>query len=297
MPRNRVETEDSLIYQGRALIHFYPNSHRYRVSVPALDKWRVPVIGVTTILGVKDKSSALQKWTADMAELYGQIQVAENQKSWMYNDQVLKILRDMKTHYRLVKQQAADVGVVVHDYLHSVLLARQNSWDEPCRPELDERFNSKMRGQVDAAIDAGLEFFSKHKLVPWTMEKPVWSPSNSYIGTDDFIGTLDGELVCLDFKTSKYLYSEVFLQTMAYQTAYKEEFPDCGQFEANWGVQVAKDGKLNAVRRGKEYFENDWRAFLGAKTLYEWDRIESGSKPMVNLGSLDAIPIPNEEEW
>lgn len=301
MARKRAETVDTIAYQGRAILHFHPKKHMYTVSVPALEKFRVYQPGVTSVLGIKDKSGPLCHWTAAQCEVYGQIRVAENQKSYMTNEQVLDTLKKMKSHYRDVKAKAAEIGNVVHDYLHATLLAKQHGTAGPSRPSLSEVINQSMLTQANGAIDAGLEFFEKHKLVPLTMERPVWSPTFGFIGTDDFIGLVDDELCVVDYKTSKRLYADVWMQTAAYAHAYMEEYPDCGRFGARWGVNTGKDGRLDAQRRPNgAYFESDLQAFLAFKTGWHWDRVENGGWPIETIGSLDGIPVVEDEcqlEW
>ena len=301
MSRIKIPTIDTITYQGRAILHFHPVRHYYTVSVPSLEKWRIYQPGVTTILSIKDKSGPLCYWTADQCEVFGQIKVAENPRSWMDNNQILAMLREMKGHYREVKRKAAEIGSIVHDYLHEELLKRQSPGDHkaPTRPMVSDVLSTEMVRQANASIDAGLEFLEKHKIKPLTMERPVWSPSWGYIGTDDFIGLVDDELCVLDWKSSKSLYNEVWLQLAGYQEAYSEEHPDMrSQFAARWGVHIGKDGKLDAVRRGKEKFADDFGTFLSARNLWEYDRVESGSKYIDIIGDLSGVQIPDEgEEW
>lgn len=297
--RKKIATVDTVAYQGRAIIEFHPSRHFYTCSVPALEKWHVYQVGVTTAIGIKDKSGPLCGWAVNQCEVFVQQRIADNVRSYMTNDDILATARQMKAHYRNVKAKAAEIGVVVHDYLHEVLLAKQNNGISPDRPGLSESIDADMLGKINNSIDAGLEFFEKHKLIPLTMERPTWSSTYGYIGTGDFIGILDSELAVVDYKTSKELYPEVFLQTAAYQEAYSEEYPDSRrQFLSRWGVNVGKDGRLDAKRRcNKIHFENDFQAFLAAKQLWHWNRVENGGWPIEIVGSLDGIPAVEEEEW
>jgi hypothetical protein len=265
-------TVDTPAYAGRATIHFHPGKHYYTVSVPSLGKSKVYQPGVTSIIKLKDKSGPLCWWTAEQCEVYGQQKLDKLQENVELNggelsdvsvEFVRSLLHEMRYHYRDVAKRAADIGHTVHDYLHKLLHARTFGGEEPERPEGDEPNN---------AIDAGLEFFKLHDMKPHTMEQPVWSPTYGYVGTDDFIGEVDGELCTCDYKTSKNLYPEVWLQTAAYQHAYQEEHPRA-EIKARWGINVGKDGVLYAERRGQEYFAEDFKAFLGLMEIWRWDRI------------------------
>src|SRR3990167_2492948 len=58
----QVETKYQLfsLYKGRVQVKFYPQSHQYWVSIDGSEFKRKT--GVTTYLGIKDKSKALMIW-------------------------------------------------------------------------------------------------------------------------------------------------------------------------------------------------------------------------------------------
>lgn len=296
-------TEDTQLYNDRVTVHFHAGRHYYTVSVPEFDIYRVYQPGVTTILKIKDKSGPLCWWTAEQCELYGKQKIAELQEQMpgvegLPVDQVIKILGDMRNEYRDAKRRAAEIGTTVHSFLHRYLEAKQRgAADEVYRPTLDdmpEGATPEMCEKANAAISAGLEWFSNHKLVPLRMESPVWSPENGFIGTDDFVGYVDGELCVCDYKTSKDLYPEVWLQTAAYQQAYQEEFPHL-RIEARWGINTGKDGQLKAVRRERRYWDEDFKAFMSAKRLNDWDRVHAQGKEAFEV--IGALPVTDGSDW
>jgi hypothetical protein len=258
--------------------------------------------GVTTIIKMKDKSGPLCYWTAQMCEAYALHKIAELQRNLVANggeslesvslDFVYETLAEMRFHYKAVARGASDVGKAVHEYLHRHLAAVAFGTDEPARPEPVDEFTEEMVEQANNAIDAGLEFFDAHKVRPITMEQPVWSATYGYVGTDDFIGFVDDELCTLDYKTSKSLYPEVWLQTAAYQHAYQEEHPRA-QIQCRWGINVGKDGALYAERRGAELFAADFKAFLGLLDVWRWDRVH-GSDPKGDTEVMGPLP---EVSW
>lgn len=272
-----MATIDTAAYAGRATIHFHPAKHYYTVSVGDGKKIYQP--GVTSIIKMKDKSGPLCWWTAEQCELYAKERIAELGGDTLPLDFVYATLKDMRYHYRNVAKRAATIGTAVHDYLHQHLGCVAFGGKEPNRPEGEEANN---------AIDAGLQFFAEHEMKPITMEQPVWSPTYGYVGTDDFIGTVDGELCTCDYKTSKSLYPEVWLQTAAYQHAYQEEHPR-SEIKARWGINVGKDGTLYAERRGSELFDVDFEAFLALLNIYRWDRIY-GYEPKEQIEVVGPLP-------
>jgi hypothetical protein len=293
---------DTQAYAGRATIHFSQAKHYYTVSIPSLKREKVYQPGVTSIIKIKDKSGPLCWWTAEQCEAYARQRIAELQENVAINggapltnvslDFVYETLAQMRYHYRNVAKNASDIGKLVHEYLYSQLMCVAFGGQEPLRPRATEDFSEEMCDQANNAIDAGLEFFATHDMKPITLEQPVWSPTYGYVGTDDFIGMVDGELCTCDYKTSKSLYPEVWLQTAAYQHAYQEEYPRA-DIRARWGINVGKDGTLYAERRGPELFEADFKAFLGLLEIWRWDRIY-GNDPK---GATEVIgPLP-EVGW
>lgn len=298
---------DTPAYAGRATIHFNEAKHYYTVSVPSIKREKVYQPGVTSIIKMKDKSGPLCWWTAEQCEAYARLKIAELQENVAINggapltnvslDFVYETLAQMRYHYRDVAKRAANVGSIVHDYLYRHLTCVAFGGEEPQRPQITDDFTEEMCVQADNAIDAGLQFFEEHEMKPITMEQPVWSATHGYVGTDDFIGLVDGELCTCDYKTSKSLYPEVWLQTAAYQHAYQEEHPRAAIL-ARWGINVGKDGTLYAERRGQELFETDFKAFLGLLEIWRWDRIygNDAKGPTEVIGPLPEVGWMEELE-
>lgn len=296
MTTRQYNSIDSPVYGGRAIIHFYEKKHYYTVSVPTLEIERAYQPGCTTIIGMKDKSGPLCGWAVNQCELYAKQKISDYVEAGTDSvpvERMLRILSEMKRQYRDVRQQAADVGKAVHAYLHKFLEEKLKDHDaelvtRPTNENLPE-FSPLMVEQTNAAINAGLEWFSKHDLVPLRMESPVWSPTFGFVGTDDFIGYVDEELCAVDYKTSTDLRPEVWLQTAAYQAAYEEEFPHL-KLEARWGINVRKDGSLVAEKRGNELFGQDFNTFLGLNAVWNWHHVHvEGKEPIVVVGALNSI--------
>jgi hypothetical protein len=272
--------KETLLYGGRVAVRFHSKGHRYTISVPERGLVDITQPSVTTVLGTLEKSGPLIGWAVKQCRLYGEAALRQEQD--LTREGFAKILTDMTKHWRTVKQQAADVGTAVHDYLHAYLKAKvdKESVDIP-RPKFQDE---EMDAAVNRAIGAGLDFFDVHHLIPLRMEAPVWSAKYGYIGMDDFIGFVDGELSVIDYKTSKDIYPEVWLQTAAYQAAYEEEHPDL-RIQTRWAVNVRKTGELVAAKRNM--FERDFRAFLCLLDAWEWRQTQiEGKEPTVVVGSL-----------
>lgn len=290
---------DTPAYDGRATIHFNVGKHYYTVTVPELDK-TVYQPGVTTIIGMMDKSGPLLWWATEQCELYGTQAIRNLEAQMKLNgggelttvsvEFMRKTLAEMKRNYRTVKQEAADIGAMVHDYLHTFLMWREFGGKQPEKPIVDTAtgITSEMIEKANAAINAGLKFYTEHEVKPLTLESPVWSPTHGFIGTDDFIGMIDGEMVVADYKTSKRIYPSVWLQTAAYQMAYCEEHPKA-KIKARVAINVGKDGTLDYQRRPSEFLEADFRCFLGLRDTYMWDRVH-GYEPKSEIEVIGPLP-------
>jgi len=114
------------------------------------------------------------------------------------------------TKYR---DEAAEVGTLAHKMIECYLSGEA----------LDEKEYSAT--DWDLAINAVLKFYEWEKqndIRVVESELPLVSEINLYGGTIDCICELDGKLVMLDFKTSKAIYDENFVQLAAYRELAKE---------------------------------------------------------------------------
>lgn len=242
---------------------------------------------MTSVIKLKDKSGPLLWWAVGECEAYARQKLSELTGDQVPIDTVYQIIADMRYQYKNTAKRAGEIGTLVHAYLHQHLAHTAFDRDPPVRPADD----TSEGVEANNAIDAGLQFFAEHEMLPITMEQPVWSATHGYVGTDDFIGYVDGELCTCDYKTSKSLYPEVWLQTAAYQHAYQEEHPRA-EIKARWGINVGKDGKLHTERRGAELFDADFRCFLGLLDVYRWDRVY-GHEPKEQIEIVGALPELN----
>ena len=146
---------------------------------------------------------------------------------------------------------------------------------------------------------------------PEFVEKKVWSNFHKYAGTVDALASFGGKFGVLDIKTSTGFYPEYNLQTAAYvlalqETEIKKAIGLPRDLETRWILRIdqhkvcnicsstlrEKGGRSKVRQNGKEscenehnwgevkgiveirefpYFYKDIKAFLAAKTLWEWE--------------------------
>lgn len=267
-----AEFQETSLYGGKVKIKFYPESHRYYVNGK-------PQSGVTTYIGILDKSRALVIWATELYRDY----LLEHLSNGIGEDHIFEgcVLHEAR------KQAAADIGTEVHDWIEKFIK------DE--NPEMPESREAQI------GVNAFLEWVDVHKVEFLSSERVVYSKKHGFIGKMDIEAKVNGKLCLVDIKTSNGLYNTYGLQTAAYVRADEEE--SGRQYQGRWLIRLAKEteaeyrsrmAKKNAMRerKGKEpveyppyqvfeakflddqqgNLERDYKAFLAAKSLYEWNR-------------------------
>jgi hypothetical protein len=113
------------------------------------------------------------------------------------------------------------------------------------------------------------EFLSEHEIKTELLEQHLWNEKLGYAGTADFIGYVDNELMILDWKTSKAIYPDMWLQLSAYVVAF-EELTSLKVDKA--GILLLRDNKKKFVTKTYnemlEYFE----IFKACLKIYNWQK-------------------------
>ena len=193
------------------------------------DGKRVP--SVTTIIGILDKP-ALHYWIAN---------VTKEGKDWTK-----------------VRDDAADVGTLVHALIFSHL--RGETLDLSDFPQ----------DVIERAESCLIRYWDWEKEHPGikdiTLEEPMVSEKYGYGGTLDRLCLMDDAYTIIDYKTSKEIYDDMWLQMAAYVNLAIEA-----------GYPVKKIRILRIGREEKEGFDEkvrddlstEWEIFLHLKRVYE----------------------------
>lgn len=273
------------LYKGRVLVTFNEARHTYSIRIPELNVEKLWVPSVTGQIGIMDKP-ALIPWAAGQVREYAEMKLKQTAAGaeTIAVREVENILAEAQECWRDLSK-ATSIGSLAHRHLHAELCYRAGVITE--RPELTLRANTIMAPDltqevVDAAnlsIKAGLEFLDAHHVEPIFFERVLWHPDHSYIGTVDLIAKVDGVLSALDWKSSKAIYSTMFLQLAAYAAAFMAEFPE--QVIINRiVVNIKKDGTgLETETRGLDTYSEDLGAFLACGDLYRWNRLNDKWRP------------------
>jgi len=277
------------LYNGEVKVKFQPNPyHRYYVTDPKHELAGQYTRGVTTYIGIKDKSRALCIWATETAAQYLIDQLNEGRE--ITQDDVIQSM----SLYNQKRDDAADIGTKIHDWCEYFIKHKLGQEGYEKQPELPEFTENK---SVYLGAVAFLEWVTAHEVEFIASEQIVYDRDEKYIGTADIIAKVDGRLALIDLKSSSGLYNPVRLQTAAYAMAYMKEYPEQIILD-RWAIRLAKEDEQEYYEReerkcyirgkdvnnikeytpvewikfeGQEAMAQDYEAFLAAKTLFEWD--------------------------
>ncbi len=268
----KAEVQESTLYKGKVKVQFWPTSHRYKVNGES-------VTGVTTILGMYDKSGALVTWAT---ELYRDF-LLERLGGGITEEHIYEgcVLHNKR------KEEAADIGTQVHDWIEAYIKK-----EDPEMPESRE---------AQIGVGAFLDWVSVNKVKFLSSERVVYSKKYNFIGKMDIEAKVNGKLCLIDIKTSNGIYNTYSMQTAAYARADEEE--SYRKYVGRYIIRLSKETEkeydlrmekknINRVRNGKDHFEyppyqvfetayldespenmeRDFKAFLACKVLKDFDK-------------------------
>ena len=184
---------------------FAQDGHTYTIGGQLLP-------GVTSILGIMDKP-ALKQWAANRA---GEEIASQWKAGTPYSaEQIEKAIAEAKKAWRKTSKEAKDAGSEAHDWIEKYLKTRMSG-------NVGEALRDYKKGQeVVADLPKGEQALkSVNAFLKWEFEvKPEWllseevlgSVNNLFAGTIDAVARIDGKLTIIDFKTSKAIYEEYWL--------------------------------------------------------------------------------------
>ena len=156
--------------------------------------------------GLIDKSRVLLKWAENLSR--------EELKKNLGNSLTEAIIEEAVTQHRKKKEDAADTGKLVHNWIETYIKNKIANGELPVYPQDEKAMNG---------IIAFLKWEADNKVQWLESEKIVYSKKYQYVGTADAIAIINGVKYLVDFKTGKSVYSEAHLQVSGYIQAYNEE--------------------------------------------------------------------------
>lgn len=189
-----------------------------------------------------------------------------------------------------IKNKSAEEGTLLHEMVEAILKE-----ENPTIPD-----------SIKPAVMAFLDFKKQNEIIPHQIETRLVSKTHHYAGTMDCLAELNGQLGVLDIKTSLAIYRDYGIQTSAYVEALREDpsmpslkrwilrldqaracIKGCGAKMRDKGGNIKIRGDRGRVNDNCSHVwgdmtgevelrdlpgqEKDIRAFLAAKTLWEWE--------------------------
>jgi hypothetical protein len=237
----------------------------------------VDLVSVTTALRIINKPT-LNAWGIKKALEYVQAHINNG-------EDIETIIFNAKKAPTVCMMAGANIGTMAHKVVEYMTIENigksEIHWNdfvlsamERIKKESPETFDREMiLSQVKNCACAFADWGELVNFVPLRNEVMVHSKKHKYAGRFDSYGYVRDSRTFIDFKSGG-LYDEVRLQLAAYKFAFCEmsgvdPFKDDSEAIA---VRLPRD--LSVEPKASELmvtnFKKDFKAFLAAKTLYEW---------------------------
>ena len=145
-------------------IKFFPDSHQYWVD----GKRKT---GVTTLIGILDKSTALMSWKGTRTVAF----LLEQLKKGAITKELICVASNID---QIEKEEAARLGTAIHDWCENYIRAKLKikGYSVPDFPE---------EKSVQVGVNAFLDWEKEHKVKFISSERVVYSRKYDYIGKMD----------------------------------------------------------------------------------------------------------------
>lgn len=238
-------------------VKFDEKQHKYFVK----DR-EIP--SVTTITGMIHKP-ALMYWSANCAGDYVEDKLAPGKA--LDEVQINELAEGARKAHTHQGSKATTIGSIVHDFAEDYMTARKLAMEEPPMP-----VNEKAQKSVNQFLD----WVSEIDIKPYETEQICFHTSHDYAGTYDLLAEIDGKLTVIDYKTSKAIYDEYWMQVAAYLFASRhlrkledKELPTQAGI-----IRFPKDGAGFEVeiKSSEALWDHFWAGFLSARSLLHWEQ-------------------------
>lgn len=208
-------------WDGKHTLEFSESSHRYKLDGKACP-------GVTTILkGGYVTSMGLISWfKSQTANALFQSLTVPGQDGYQPREGFYPItektkeelIKEAKAADRTASQEAADVGTVLHSFAELHSLGKL----EEANNVLDQVRGVAAWQLIESCVRKYKEWDAKNKGELVAAEALVASPTHLFCGKIDRLDRVNGKLRLRDYKTSKSIYLDNFIQEAAYAVAIQE---------------------------------------------------------------------------
>ena len=201
------------LYKGKILIDYHEGD-KFHWFTKHGEKERID--GVTSITGLLDKSTPLVIWATRLAKEH-MLQYLENSAGKTFTlEELSPVIEEAVNKHRAAKEEAADIGTMVHDYAEAFGKAKLFGQElPPIKEDWDERVLNGVMAFLDWHNSENVKFVAAERI--------VYSKKHNYAGKMDALLEIDGRPVIGDYKTGKGLYNDHYYQLAGYWNAIEEE--------------------------------------------------------------------------
>lgn len=261
------------LYGGEITILFDPDKHAYWIQ----EEKKKRLKGVTTYQNIINKPFLIP-WAVNTTVEYVREHLELLRDGTISGDEILKLAREEANKQRDI---AGEIGKAIHSWIEKHLKG-----EKPDMPE---------DNQILLGVNAFLNWVEDYKVKFLWSEKIVYSRKHGYVGTADLGIKINDQKFLADIKTGNAIYSEIMLQTAAYQMADEEESGEkykgrialriSKETEVEYNERMAKKNKIQyppyQIFESRifenETLERDFKAFLSCITLCNW-QTEAGKE-------------------
>ncbi|MCS3661835.1 PD-(D/E)XK nuclease family protein [Salinibacter ruber] len=282
-----ASSEHFEIYGGDVILSFDDGDHKYFARSEETDYGHI------------DSSTQIKKSLAKPALLYWAVNqtieyLEDNWEAGRAYDEVEieEMLSDAKSARYKTSGKAMKIGTLVHDWIEEYVVAKiEGKAVQAIDPDQKEVDTDKVRDisfpYNEAARGACEQFLAweKEAQPEWiASEQRSFSKNHQYAGTYDADAIIDGERVLIDFKTSKRIYDDYWLQLGAYVYAREEETHHTAQATGEKDRRIQYDQMLilRVPKREDQEFEvglvedreeivEHAKTFLSLLQVHNWD--------------------------
>jgi hypothetical protein len=164
--------------------------------------------------------------------------------------------------YRETKEEAADVGAMVHDWIDAYIHGDK-------RKPFDSA-TAEQRAMAEKGFGSFLEWATQVGLDVLETEVPLVSEKHRFGGTFDALAKVAGRVILLDWKSSGGVYADYIVQLAGYRELLRERGTTVDE------AQLLRFGKQHGDFHQHHYpsplLDKAWTAFLHMRDLYELDK-------------------------
>lgn len=254
---------DIKLYNGEVTLRYDDEKHTYT------DLGNDEILtGVTSVLGMIDKSEKLVPWAVKTDLNYAKEKILKAQS--LSKREVDSIFKLAATAHDRSRDDSAEFGTYVHALVEDYVKGKEMS---PTEPEAIKR------------LDQFKEIHKSLNLEVVESEKVIHSRLHRYAGTTDLLVLFKGDLYVGDIKTNSVnpyykksgVYLSHWLQTAAYQKALEEELGL--NIKGRMVFRLGEDG-YEVAFQDNSTLDDDFGCFLAAQTIYkrvkQYDRQREG---------------------